>query len=204
MKSQILKLHNLLEQALSEDQVKNILDTRHYITLLLVEAGSEGFDKNTGKLKIQFEPGRFAAITRLPRVGLWAENKVDVQSKEWLAFSDAFRIDPQAAMKATSIGLPQILGENHSLCGYDTVDAMWDDFKAGELNQAKALIRFLDHPQNKGLKNSLFIQNWDGVAKGYNGKGYKALALKLKTKPYDEKLRDMFKLVSSVLSEVKK
>ena len=54
------------------------------------ETGGKGFDKTTGKIIIQFEPAWFRKKAPYTPSGAWSVNKVDVQSKEWIAFNDAF------------------------------------------------------------------------------------------------------------------
>ena len=77
-------------------------------TFIDVESGCKGFDEQTGKIIIQFEPSWYRKKAPYTPSGLWSLNKVERQSKEWAAFSDAFRKNPEAAMEATSIGLGQI------------------------------------------------------------------------------------------------
>ena len=70
---------------------------------------------------IQFEPSWFRKKVAYAPSGAWSVNKVDVQSKEWVAFNDTFKINPNAAMESTSIGLPQIMGFHWKLLGYKSV-----------------------------------------------------------------------------------
>ena len=72
------------------------------------ETGGKGFDKTTGKIIIQFEPAWFRKKTPYAPSGAWSVNKVDVQSKEWIAFNDAFAKNADGAMESTSIGLGPI------------------------------------------------------------------------------------------------
>src|SRR5690554_4068233 len=113
------------------------------MAIIEVETPGVGFDKNTGKILIQFEPSWFRKHEPFAPSGKWSLNGVEVQSKEWIAFNDAFSIDPESAMKSTSIGLPQIMGFHYERLGYKTVGEMWDDFKKGERQQILALFRFI-------------------------------------------------------------
>lgn len=144
-----------------------------------VESNGEGFDPKTGKIKIQFEPHYFRRISRLI-YGLWSLNKVDVQSKEWEAFNDAFKKNPKAAMESTSIGRMQVMGEHWKRLGFSSVDQMWDFAKQSEVNQLWLGLKFLQTDKN------LFraVQIWDTkeVARRYNGKNYWI-------KGYDKKLK---------------
>jgi N-acetylmuramidase len=84
-------------------------------------------------------------------------------------YEDARKLDVDAANKACSWGMFQILGANHKACGYDNsqsfVDAMWSGAPA-QLDTFVAFIKAnkLDVP----LRN----KNWAAFARGYNGPGY--------------------------------
>lgn len=154
------------------------------MAFIQVESGGKGFDSATGKLLIQFEPHYFKKREPYAPSGAWSVNRVEVQSKEWIAFNNAFGIDPDSAMESTSIGLPQIMGAHWKRLGYKSVGAMWDDFKTGELAQIKALIKFIETDQR--LYTALRSQDWHTVASIYNGSGYKEIAKKYGRQPYDK------------------
>ena len=178
-------MKELAKQALQETGSK--IELPALLAFMVVESGGKGFDPKTGKILIQFEPHIFANKTGIERSVhnhyIWDENKVDVQTEEWKAFNDAFKVNPDKAIESTSIGLPQICGIHWQRLGFKSVGEMWDYFKVGELNQVKMLIKFIE--TDKNLQQALLDKNWDRVASIYNGKGYKALALKLKREPYD-------------------
>jgi hypothetical protein len=155
-----------------------------------VESGGKGFDSKTGKILIQFEPAWFKRKVPYAPSGKWSVNKVDVQSKEWEAFNDAFKIDPNGAMESTSIGLPQIMGFHWKKLGYSSVGTMWDDFKVSETNQIKALVKFID--TDKMLLKAMKEKDWHKIASIYNGSGYKELAERLGREPYDISLRKAY------------
>lgn len=172
------------------DQVKRaIIDTStaiEYAALMAfieVESGGKGFASDTGKLLIQFEPHWFKKKAPYAPTGDWSVNKVDRQSKEWDAFESAAAIDANAAMESTSIGLPQIMGFHWKRLGYQSVGAMWDDFKIGETRQIKALIQFIE--TDSRLLDALINKDWHKVAMIYNGAGYAALAHKIGREPYN-------------------
>lgn len=163
-------------------------------SFISVESGGRGFDQSTGKILIQFEPRWFKKKAPYAPSGNWSVNKVDVQSKEWLAFNEAFRINPEAAMKSTSIGLPQIMGFHWKRLGYDSVGAMWDDFKESTQNQIAALIVFIE--TDRRLKQAMLDKDWHKVAMFYNGAGYAALAHKLGREPYNISLQKAYEKYS--------
>lgn len=132
----------------------------------LVEAAGCGFDMSSGKIKIQFEPGYFEKFTQKRIL-----NGVEGQSKEWEAFNTAYAINPDAAMKSTSWGLPQIMGANYQLAGYSSVQLMVNEFKIGEYYQLKGMLNFIKNQPS--LYNALKLHDWARFARLYNGPNYK-------------------------------
>lgn len=161
-----------------------------------VESGGRGFDQKTGKILIQFEPVWFKRQAPYAPSGAWSVNGVEVQSKEWPAFNDAFAKNPTAAMEATSIGLPQILGLHWKRLGYSSVGAMWDDFKRGEYQQVLALVRFIK--TDARLYAALKACDWHTVATIYNGDKYKEMAKKWGREPYNISMEKAHKKWSAV------
>lgn len=153
------------------------------MAIIEVETPGNGFDAKTGKLLIQFEPSWFRKHEPFAPSGAWSVNKVDVQSKEWIAFNSAFSIDKESAMKSTSIGLPQIMGFHYERLGYKTVGDMWDDFKKGEHQQILALFRFV--LSDAKLLQAVREKNFHMIAYIYNGSEYKKMAIKWGREPYD-------------------
>jgi len=155
-----------------------------------VESGGKGFNTD-GKLIIQFEPAWFKRKAPYAPSGLWSLNKVDVQSKEWQAFNDAYRLDANAAMESTSIGLGQVMGFHYKRLGYKTVGAMWDDAKKGEDRQIFQMAEFIrtDNRLISALKN----KNWHLVATYYNGSGYMNIAKKYGREPYNISMEKAYK-----------
>ena len=161
-------------------------DKAALMAFIEVETGGEGFDKNTGKILIQFEPSWFKKKAPYAPSGKWSVNKVDVQKNEWVAFNDAFSKNPDAAMESTSIGLGQIMGFHYSRLGYKTVGEMWDDAKSGLKSQINQIVRFIN--SDSRLLNAIRKHDWDKCATYYNGAGYKSIAVKYGRTPYDKSL----------------
>jgi hypothetical protein len=130
-----------------------------------VESGGSGFDSKTGKILIQFEPHIFKRYTK--RV---IDNGVDVQSKEWEAFNEAWKIDKEATMLSTSFGLPQVMGFNHKAAGFKTVGEMVDAFKTGEEAQVRGMLNFIK--SNRHLHKAIKGKDWKLFAYYYNGPKY--------------------------------
>jgi len=127
------------------------------------ETGGVGFNVD-GKIIIQFEPVWFRKQAPYAPSGLWSVNKVEVQSKEWLAFNSAFAISPVTAMMSTSIGL--------------------DDAKKGLDRQVWQMCKFI--ATDVKLQSCLKSHDWDGVATIYNGASYKKMAVVWNRVPYDK------------------
>lgn len=173
------------------------------LAIIEVECGGVGFHADTGKIIIQFEPHLFARYTGLTRDStnkyMWDENKVDIQAREWPAFNEAFHLNANAAMEATSLGLPQILGTHWKRLGYSSVGAMWDSFKASEGHQIMGLIKFIE--TDKALFSAVLNLDWGTVASRYNGSKYKELAAKLGREPYNvtlERAYDKYNMLYGV------
>ncbi len=169
------------EIGVGEDEVHAILD---------VESAGSGFDKQ-GRPKMLFEPHIF-----------WRElgpgPKRDAAAKAGLAYprwkpgaypkdsyprlAQAMAIDENAALRSASWALPQIMGFNHKMAGFDSAKAMVLAFMDDEDTQLRAMINFI---RAAGLDDELRRHDWAGFARGYNGAGFAKNG-------YDRKLRDAF------------
>jgi hypothetical protein len=81
-------------------------------------------------------------------------------------FSQAFALNPDAAMKSASWGKFQILGKNYAICGFASVGAFVDAMKVSESNQLDAFCKFV---LGNNLDQYLTDKNWTSFALGYNG-----------------------------------
>lgn len=159
------------------------LDPAAILAFISVETGGRGFDQSTGRIIIQFEPAWFKKKEPFAPSGKWSVNKVDVQSREWEAFNEAYSINPNSAMESTSIGLGQIMGFHWRRLGYDAVGDMWSDAKKGLDRQLSQLVKFIR--TDARLSTALAAKDWPTVASIYNGAKYKELAAKIGREPYD-------------------
>jgi len=171
-----------------------MIEPRLLQAFIKVESGGKGFDSKTGKIFIQFEPAWFKKMANFAPTGAWSVNGVERQAKEWEAFNNAFAIDREAAMKATSIGLPQIMGFHWKRLGYANVGAMWDDFKVSEENQIKALEKFII--TDARLLKAFEEKDWHMMAYIYNGSGYAAQAHRLGIVPYNVQLQKAYEALA--------
>lgn len=162
-----------------------------------VESGGRGFDPVTGKIIIQFEPSWFRKKAPYAPSGAWSLNGVERQSREWIAFNEAFRLNPNAAMESTSIGLMQVMGFHYRKLGFKSVGEMWDHAKVSERNQVEQGILFIK--ATPALYKALQEKNWHLVAYYYNGSAYKEMAKKWGREPYNismEKAYNKYKLAA--------
>ena len=150
-----------------------------------VEAASSGYD-HEGRPKALFEPhifyrhlsgaARDAAVLRGLAYRRWGTHPYPADSYPRLV--QAMRIDPEAALLATSWGLPQILGENHGAAGYPSALAMVEAFIiAGEDEQLAAMARFL--LANPRMRQALCERQWSTFAHLYNGPSTRGYDVKL-------------------------
>lgn len=134
--------------------------------IIAVESGGSGFSQLTGKILIQFEPHWFQKYT-----GRRISNGVENQTKEWIAFNEAYKYDPEAAMLSTSIGMMQVMGFNYKACKFKSVHEFWKFNQESEFNQVQCAIRFIKSkpPLDLAIKE----KNWNRVAYYYNGELFK-------------------------------
>jgi hypothetical protein len=155
---------------------------------LEVETKNHGFDDHDRPV-ILFERHWFHKLTggkydrSHPRISNPTPGGYGRSSEQYDRFSEAFHLDPQAAMKSASWGLGQVMGFNYAICGYPTVDAFVDAMKWSEGKQLDASVDFILH---NDLDDELRRHDWAGFARGYNGKNYR-------DNDYDTKLRTAYR-----------
>lgn len=148
-----------------------------------VESGGKGFDETTKKVIIQFEPAWFKKKSPYTPSGKWSLNGVERQAQEWIAFNDAYKSDPNAAMESTSWGSMQVMGFHYKRLGFKTVGEMVSFSKVSEKNQIWLGLQFLK--TDKVIFKALQDKNWKEVARRYNGENYYKLG-------YDKKLQKAY------------
>jgi hypothetical protein len=163
-----------------------------------VEAPRGAFDEQ-GRLTILFEPARFwkallrANYTarqlqdlqlRYPKLlsPFWNPALYGLYREQWDKLNLARTINANAATESASYGAFQIMGENYTMAGYTSADAMVTAFGQSELNQ---LLGFVNFVKSKGLDVKLKNHDWAGFAYGYNGSGYAK-------NEYDKKLASVY------------
>ena len=179
------KYGNLLK-ALSK---KLGIETASAIAVLGVESGGKGFDDD--KVLIRFEnhlfyrywgkhnPNVFNNHFKFGSDKKWLNHyfRADAngqwekfhgnQEKEHEVLEFARKLDDRLALLSISMGLPQILGSNSKLIGYDSVQEMYENFNKDIRFHIFGLFDFLSPRMIKYLKNREFVN----FAKYYNGAG---------------------------------
>lgn len=156
--------------------------------LIEVETAGGGFDRQ-GRPRILFEPHVFyrclsgAKRDRAVKAGLayakWGEKPYGKEGEQYPRLVRAMAIDEAAALKACSWGLPQILGENHAMVGFATVQDMVRAFLDDEETHLEAMVAFIreakiddDLRRIAALKRPSTAEDWREVARAYNGPKY--------------------------------
>jgi LysM repeat protein len=107
-------------------------------------------------------------------------------SSSYLRLINAYRLNPDAALKSCSWGKFQILGENFALCGEKKLMNFVDKVCTSEAGQIELVAQFIQNkppawknPKNRKLGREISLweavktKNWAAIAFNYNGPDYK-------------------------------
>ncbi|MDX2275507.1 MAG: N-acetylmuramidase family protein [Hyphomonadaceae bacterium] len=142
-----------------------------------VESGSLGAFGSNGKPIILFEPHIFSRRTNRaydsshPHISYrsWDATKYPrTQDGRWAQLREAYALDPQNAVASASYGLFQIMGFNHTACGFPDPKSFVADMAK---SQARQLVAFANFVRSNNLADELVRKDWEGFAAGYNGSG---------------------------------
>lgn len=150
--------------------------------ILEVESGGDPYDAN-GRLIILTEKHVF--WRRLPKnlrnkarkLGLatpkWSRKNYGGlgdkgSNTRWKRLKAMVGLHETAGLKSASYGSAQIMGFNHKICGYPTVQSFVLALAETEIAQVEAFIKFLE---NSGLADELRERDFNGIARRYNGSG---------------------------------
>ena len=169
-------------------QASKIVDPLVAEAIMQVESGGQGFSPS-GRLKVRVEahlllnpsygnPPAFAGRFRFnpenylqawyrAESGQWIEYHALGQPGEWAALELALVIDRNAALRCTSMGASQVMGFNHAMIGYSTVEAMLAAFtRSGNAHVLGLLNYCLAKP---GLVQAMRVRDWAAIGQLYNG-----------------------------------
>jgi LysM repeat protein len=142
-----------------------------------VESGGSGMLK-PGQCKILYEPYSFHLETHgahdlsHPNVSIPHYDKYAYGNggqHQWDKWEEAKALDPEAAMKSTSYGRFQIMGDNYQACGYKDVQSYVAAMNKGEGEQLNAFANFIQ--ANPEMHAALQKSDWTKFARAYNGPG---------------------------------
>lgn len=124
------------------------------------------FDRETG--------GRFRKSHPNLSAGKWNRALYVGGVGEYERLHRAMQLDRTAALRSASVGGAQIMGFNHSLAGYATVDSFWAAMKTGEPAHLDAFATFIRKSRLLDALRQISTVHADCVAfaRGYNGAGY--------------------------------
>lgn len=126
------------------------------------------FDRETG--------GRFRASHPNLSSGRWDRKLYVGGQGEYIRLHRAMQLDRVAALRSASVGGAQIMGFNHKLAGFDTVEAFWDAMKVSERAHLDAFAAFIiNRKLGAALRQTSNLHAaCVPFASGYNGTGYAA------------------------------
>lgn len=151
---------------------------------ILALDGAGGFLDGPHLPKILFEAhifdrqtsGRFRASHPNLSSARWDRKLYVGGQGEYVRLWRAMQLDRRAALMSASVGGAQIMGFNHRLAGFDTVEAFWDAMRLSEAEHLKAFARFIANsrlvPALKAISNN--AATCVAFARGYNGSGFAA------------------------------
>ena len=142
-------------------------------SILTVESGKAGYLPDR-RPQILFERAVFSKQTG----GAYDESNPGISASTWGGYSggaaeytrlaEAYALNNDAALQSASWGLGQIMGFNFKNAGYANAEALVADACGSEAAQLTQFINFLT---NTGIVNYLQAQDWNNVARLYNGPG---------------------------------
>ena len=142
-----------------------------------VESAGGGFDPE-GFPKTLFEGHHFHRLTK----GKFSQSHPTLSYPKWTKkfygrtwreeknrLAEAVKLDRTAALMSASWGMFQIMGFNHAVCGYKTVQQFVNAMCKDENAQLGAFTQFII---NSNLADELRDRRWADFARHYNGPSY--------------------------------
>lgn len=126
------------------------------------EAAGTGFLPD-GTVIRRFEPHHMPGSSMT-----WRDSLNIPEARRALLFREAYGTDPEAALRATSWGLPQIMGFNHAAAGYESADDMVRDMADSEDAQVLAFVHLITDWE---LDSAIRAHDWQTFETRYNGGG---------------------------------
>jgi hypothetical protein len=151
-------------------------DVETVMAVAEVESAGGGF-LLSGEPKILFEAHIFSRLTNgrfdaaHPLISVARRNPALYRGgpKEHERLQAAVELDRDAALKATSWGMFQLMGFNHARCGFKELQPFITAMYKSEGEQLHAFCRFV---LSMSLADELQRKDWDAFASVYNGPKY--------------------------------
>jgi N-acetylmuramidase len=141
-----------------------------------VETGAQGAFDKSGRPAILFERHYFHKLTagiystKNPSISNAVSGGYGLFSIQYAKLEEAYKLNPEAALRSASWGAFQIMGENYHAAGYSSVNSFVADLVKSEVAHLNAVTNFIN--SNPKMKTALINKNWAGFAEAYNGPGY--------------------------------
>lgn len=153
----------------------------------MVESNCTGY-RNNGFPVIRFEKHVFKRYLKKAKASPQMLRKAEViKGSGWNAYQAALAVDEHYAKLSTSFGMFQIMGFNHQVVGYDTVEAFVEAMESSVEKQIEAFCLFV---LNAFIKTAMNNKDFSGFAYKYNGPNYRM-------NNYDIKLEDAYNTILS-------
>ena len=167
------------------------LDPYFTYAVAMIESNGRGY-RNNGFPIIRFEKHVFIKYLKKNKATQQLIRKAEnIKGSGWDAYQAALKINSTYAKLSTSFGMFQIMGFNHAVVGYETIDEFVTAMEESVENQIVAFCIFVmaNHLQN-AIKNKKFAD----FAIKYNGPNYF-------TNSYDTKLEDIYNAALALESD---
>ena len=162
----LITVYNLLGKTMQDESERLGVPARSMAALVRLVSSGRAFDID-GRLLISFSPEifhRFWGKENLEEFGAYFKFEVghpgakdlysprrngqfmpfhQVPDQEWRAFNTAEGLNHDAAIKATSMGLGQIMGFNYKLAGFESPSAMFEQMQVSVRAQVSGLVNFV-------------------------------------------------------------
>jgi hypothetical protein len=112
---------------------------------------------------------------------------------EYDRLAEAMALEPEEALKSASWGLPQVMGFNHRVVGFDSVEAMTEALVESEDRQLEALASFIMGHQK--CRIGIQRRDWASFASCYNGPNFRK-------NDYDNRLAAAFEKNRRMLPDI--
>jgi len=107
----------------------------------------------------------------------WQKNNSD-QLSAWNTFAKAYALDAEAAIKACSWGMFQVMGFNYEACGYKDIGTFLKDMKSNAGKQLNAFLHFCN--KNSSLLSAMVNKDFYNMAFNYNGSDFGDYDIKIR------------------------